>query len=51
MSALELVPLFSGSSGNSTLIRAGKKNILIDAGRNCKQVCCALDAVGTSPEV
>ena len=50
MSALELVPLFSGSSGNSTLIRAGKKNILIDAGRNCKQVCCALNAVGTSPE-
>lgn len=50
MAALELIPLFSGSSGNSTLIKAGSRNILIDAGRNCKQVCCALEAVGISPD-
>ena len=50
MNSFELIPLFSGSSGNSTLIKAGSKNILIDAGRNCKQVTCALEAVGTSPE-
>ena len=47
---MELVPLFSGSSGNSTLIRAGGKNILIDAGRNCKWLCSALCEVGTSPQ-
>ncbi len=50
MASLQLIPLFSGSSGNSTLIKAGKKNILIDAGRNCKQVTCALQAVGTDPD-
>lgn len=50
MGSLELIPLFSGSSGNSTLIRAGRKNILIDAGRNCKQIVNALGVAGTSPE-
>lgn len=46
---MELVPLFSGSSGNSTLIRTGNANILIDAGRNCKTITEALRAVGTDP--
>ena len=49
MSRLELIPLYSGSSGNSTLIRVEDKKILIDAGRNCKQLCNALHLVGTSP--
>lgn len=46
---MELVPLFSGSSGNSTLIRADGANILIDAGRNCKTITEALRSVGTDP--
>ena len=46
---MELVPLFSGSSGNSTLIRANGANILIDAGRNCKTITGSLSAVGTDP--
>ncbi len=47
---MELIPLFSGSSGNSTLIRADGANILIDAGRNCKAITEALAVVGTAPE-
>ena len=46
---MELVPLFSGSSGNSTLIRTDNANILIDAGRNCKWLTDALSRVGTDP--
>ena len=46
---MELVPLFSGSSGNSTLIRANGANILIDAGRNCKTITGSLSVVGTDP--
>ena len=49
MSRIELIPLYSGSSGNSTLIRAGKRNILIDAGRTCKKISEALNEVGTDP--
>lgn len=47
---MELIPLFSGSSGNCTLIRADKANILIDAGQNCKKIVEALNHVGTRPE-
>lgn len=46
---MELVPLFSGSSGNCTLIRANGTNILIDAGHNCKKIVAALQEVGTDP--
>ena len=46
---MELIPLFSGSSGNCTLIRARGANILIDAGRNCKTITEALRSVGTDP--
>ena len=46
---MELIPLFSGSSGNSTLIRADGVNILIDVGKNCKTVKEALLSVGTDP--
>lgn len=38
--------LFSGSSGNSTLIRSDNTAILIDAGRNCKAVCLSLESLG-----
>ena len=40
--------LFSGSSGNSTLIRSENTAILIDAGRNCKAVCLSLESLGLS---
>lgn len=43
---IELSTLFSGSSGNSTLIKTEKCAILIDAGRNCKAVCEALGKLG-----
>ncbi len=49
MSSFELIPLYSGSSGNSTLIRANGKNILIDIGRSCKLIKSALLEVGTEP--
>lgn len=34
----KVVPLFSGSKGNSYYIGSSGKGILIDAGRNCKQI-------------
>lgn len=40
--------LFSGSSGNCTLIRTEKTAVLVDAGKNCKAVCAALDVLGMS---
>lgn len=38
--------LFSGSSGNSTLLYTEKTAVLIDAGRSCKAVCTSLAALG-----
>lgn len=38
----KLVPLFSGSKGNSYYIGSGSGGVLIDAGRNCKQLENAL---------
>lgn len=49
MSRFELIPLFSGSSGNSTLIRAGKRNFLVDIGKSCKQLLLSLEEVGVDP--
>ncbi len=45
---IEITTLFSGSSGNSTLIKNESTAILIDAGRNCKAVCAALAELGMS---
>ena len=47
---IELTTLFSGSEGNSTLIKTEKTAVLIDAGRNCKAVCEALSKVGMALE-
>lgn len=47
---IEIATLFSGSSGNSTLIRTQKTAVLIDAGRNCKAVCASLGEMGMSLE-
>ena len=44
-----LVPLFSGSTGNSYYIGEKDHGILIDAGRSCKQISEALNGCGISP--
>lgn len=43
---IELSTLFSGSSGNSTLIKTENTAVLIDAGKNCKAVCLSLEKLG-----
>lgn len=45
---IEVATLFSGSSGNSTLIKSETTAILIDAGRNCKAVCESLSKLQMS---
>lgn len=44
------VPLFSGSKGNSYFIGSGNEGVLIDAGKNCKQIEAALALNGVSPQ-
>ena len=44
----KVVPLFSGSKGNSYYIGSGAEGVLIDAGRNCKQIELAMEANGLS---
>jgi len=39
---LDICPLFSGSSGNSTYLSCGQAKILIDAGVTCKRIVEAL---------
>ena len=43
---IEAYSLFSGSSGNCTLVRSGDTAILIDAGRSRRAIACGLGAVG-----
>ena len=43
---IEISTLFSGSGGNSTLLKTENTAILIDAGRNCKAVCESLEKLG-----
>ena len=38
-----LYPLFSGSQGNSYFVGAKNAGVLIDAGKNCKQICVKLE--------
>lgn len=38
--------LYSGSRGNSTLVRSGKTGILIDCGKSAKALCKAISGVG-----
>ena len=46
----KIVPLFSSSRGNSYYIQGNSDAILIDAGRNCKQIELALSMNGLSME-
>ena len=43
-----VVPLFSGSMGNCYYIGTAAEGVLIDAGRNCKQIELAMEANGLS---
>ena len=47
---LELIPLYSSSGGNSTLIKCNGSCFLIDCGKNCKQTEAALMSVGVLPD-
>ncbi len=43
---MEEIVLYSGSSGNATLIKCGGANILIDAGKSCLALKKAIEAEG-----
>lgn len=47
---IKCIPLFSGSTGNSTYINCGGEEFLIDCGVSCKAVSTALCELGTSIE-
>ena len=46
MSAIRIISLYSGSTGNSIAIVAPSGTLLIDAGKNAKRLCGALAEVG-----
>ena len=50
MPQLEVFPLYSGSSGNATLVKADGINILIDAGVSCKRLCEGLVSIDVDPD-
>lgn len=50
MNTIRLVSLYSGSRGNSFLIKTPEGSILIDAGKSARRLCQALAEVGASPE-
>ncbi|MBQ9759731.1 MAG: MBL fold metallo-hydrolase [Clostridia bacterium] len=50
MKEVRIHSLYSGSTGNSFLIRSPKGCILIDAGKNAKRLCAALECAETSPD-
>ena len=45
----KLVPLFSGSAGNSAYIGGASGGVLIDAGVSAKRIACALADIGIDP--
>lgn len=47
---IKVIPLYSSSEGNSTLVTVNGHNILIDLGKNCKQCGLALQKVGVYPD-
>lgn len=48
---ITIVPLFSGSSGNSVFLRFGPTRLLIDVGRSTKQIVGALEQIGEDPRM
>ncbi len=47
---VELCSLFSGSSGNSTFVKAGNTNILVDCGESGSKLESALKGIGVEPD-
>lgn len=47
---MKIVPLASGSSGNSYLIRQGDQSMLVDAGLTCKQLLLRFERVNEDPQ-
>ena len=47
---MRVISLYSGSSGNCTLIEAGENSFLVDAGGSAKALACALDKLGVALE-
>ena len=50
MSHIRIVSLYSGSTGNSFLVDTPQGKFLIDAGKNAKKLCLALESAGVSPK-
>ncbi len=46
---MRFIPLYSGSSGNSSLICAGDTRVLVDAGLTGKAIVSALECAGEDP--
>ena len=46
---MRFIPLFSGSSGNCSVIQTEKATLLVDAGLTGKAVCGALASAGINP--
>ena len=47
---IQMIPLFSGSSGNVIYVQFHQCRLLIDIGCSCKKVTDALHSVGVSPQ-
>lgn len=47
---IEVYSLYSGSSGNSYLVKSGDTAILVDAGRSSAALCRAVRSAGCAPE-
>lgn len=50
MNGIRIVSLYSGSTGNSFLIQTPDATVLIDAGKNAKQLSLALKEASVTPE-
>ena len=46
---IQMVPLYSGSSGNSIFLQFEGVRILVDAGCTCKSITTALEQIGQNP--
>ncbi len=50
MNHIKITSLFSGSSGNSTLVRTSHGALLIDAGKSARALCAALRQAGSDAD-
>lgn len=46
---IKIIPLFSGSRGNSTLVRTSTQNILLDLGYGFRTMVAKLNSIGLDP--